>query len=607
MKMTQNIKKTLLLFVALLTAFSASAYDYDFSAKNSDGVYIYYNITSSKSPLTVEVTHNDSYVSAGYINIPSTVTYSDKTYTVTAIGSRAFNGIFSTESISIPETVTSIGEYAFSGCTSLTNITLPNSVTSIGVYAFYKCTSLANITLPNSLTSIGNSAFYKCTSLTNITLPNSLTSIEYGAFCGCTSLANITLPNSLTSIGYGAFDGCTSLTNVTLPKSLTTIGGDAFYKCTSLTSIAIPNTISLIDVSTFEGCTGLTSVIVGKNVETISEKAFYNCTNLAKVINYSSLTFLKGSYSYGYIACYAKEIIKGVLPESVTLNKRSFELKVGETETLVPTVLPENTTDKIVTLSSSNESVATVDQYGMVRAISPGTAIIMATCGDVYETCQVYVKPITAETIILSNSSLSLWIGEMSTIVATVLPEDATEKTITWKSYNEKIVSVDYNGMVRGLSAGSTTILATCGNAYATCDVTVYEVKAQSITLNKDEIELKRGDSYKLIATVLPYNATDQTVSWSSSDKDVATVGSSGKVMAIKVGKATITATCGEVYTTCEVTVVDESSIETLSADEDGREVEVFTLQGVKVADKDLAPGVYIRRVGDKAEKVLIR
>ena len=117
---------------------------YDFA---SDGLY--YNITSTDD-LTVEVTYKTtSYNSySGDIEIPSTVTNNDTTYSVTGIGTSAFRK-----------------------CTSLTSIIIPETVDTIGIYAFYNCSSLTSVNIPESVDSICNSAFCKCSSLTNLTLP----------------------------------------------------------------------------------------------------------------------------------------------------------------------------------------------------------------------------------------------------------------------------------------------------------------------------------------------------------------------------------------------------------------------------------------------------
>ncbi len=224
---------------------------------------------------------------------------------VTSIGDYAFSGCTGLESITIPNSVTSIGSYAFSGCTSLESITIPNSVTSINGYAFGGCTSLTSITIPNSVIGIGSAAFDGCTGLESITIPNSVTSIGDEAFYGCTGLESITIPNSVTSIGSYAFSGCTSLTSITIPNSVTSIGNAAFYDCTGLTSITIPNSVTSIGDHAFLDCTNLTSITIPNSVTSIGDYAFSGCYKLVEVYNLSSLTITKGSSSNGYVAYYA--------------------------------------------------------------------------------------------------------------------------------------------------------------------------------------------------------------------------------------------------------------------------------------------------------------
>ena len=133
---------------------------------------------------------------------------------VTSIGDWAFAQCTGLTSVTIGNSVTSIGEAAFWLCTGLTSVTIGNSVTSIGEAAFWLCTSLTSVTIPNSVTSIGSSAFSMCVSLTSVTIPDSVTSIGNGAFYFCTSLTRVTIPDSVTSIGDNAFISCTSLTDV---------------------------------------------------------------------------------------------------------------------------------------------------------------------------------------------------------------------------------------------------------------------------------------------------------------------------------------------------------------------------------------------------------
>ncbi|MDE5782749.1 MAG: Ig-like domain-containing protein, partial [Prevotella sp.] len=128
------------------------------------------------------------------------------------------------------------------------------------------------------------------------------------------------------------------------------------------------------------------------------------------------------------------EILVYTLAESITLSQTSAELKVSESVTLAAMVLPETTTDKTVTWSSSDENIATVDAEGKVTAIAVGTATITATCGSVRATCTVSVVATPAESITLSQTSAQLKAGESVTLTASVLPETATDKTVTWSS-----------------------------------------------------------------------------------------------------------------------------------------------------------------------------
>ena len=279
-----------------------SAYAYDLI----DGICYNTNFETK----TAEVI---SYGYSGDIVIPSTITYFDHIYSVTTIGSYAFQGCTGLTSITIPNSVTRIGGQAFYGCTGLTSIDIPNSVTSIGQSAFANCTGLTNITIPNSITSIEQSTFENCTGLTSITIPNSVTSIGTHALDGCTGLSSITIPNSVTSIGNYAFYGCTGLTSITLGNSVTGIGEWAFSHCTGLTSITIPNSVTSIEKSTFYSCTGLTSIIIPNSVTRIGERAFYGCTGLTSITIPNSVTAIGSSAFYG---CTSLTSI--TIPNSVT-------------------------------------------------------------------------------------------------------------------------------------------------------------------------------------------------------------------------------------------------------------------------------------------------
>ena len=166
---------------------------------------------------SVKVAQQDGSAISGTVNIPSTVTYNNNTYSVTAIGDYAFIVCTSLTSVTIPNSITSIGQEAFSGCSGLTSISIPNSVTSIGLGAFRSC-SFVSVTIPNSVTSIGSHAFITCRNLTSVTIPNSITSIDKYTFWGCSSLTSVKcLTATPPSLNSSAFSGVGATCTLTVP------------------------------------------------------------------------------------------------------------------------------------------------------------------------------------------------------------------------------------------------------------------------------------------------------------------------------------------------------------------------------------------------------
>ena len=527
-----------------------------------DGVF--YNKTSDN---TVAVTYKgysyDSYSNEyiGDVVIPSSVKYNGVTYSVTSIGYGAFYYCSGLTSVVIGNSVTSIGNYAFFRCSSLTSIEIPNSVTSIGDWAFYYCKSLTSIEIPNSVTSIGLYAFGYCSSLTSIQIPNSVTSIGDHAFSDCLSLTSIQIPNSVTSIGLYAFGYCSSLTSIQIPNSVTSIGDHAFSGCSSLTSIEIPNSVTSIGNWAFSGCSSLTKITC---LATTPPTIYYNTFDSYSAELYVPAGCISAYQSANYWEYFnIKEIV--TLSTSIALNQTTATLKATETLTLVATILPENTTDKSVTWASSNTSVATVDANGKVTAVAVGETTITATTTDgsnLSASCKVTVVPTLAESIALDKTEISLEATETATLVASVLPELTTDKSVEWSSSDEAVVIVDANGLVTAIAVGEATITATTtddSNKSATCKVTVVPTLAETITLDKTEISLEATETATLVATVLPNLTTDKSVEWSSSDESVAVVDENGVVTAISIGEAVITATTADgsnLSASCKVTVV---------------------------------------------------
>ena len=244
----------------------------------------------------------------------------------------------------------------------------------------------------------------------------------------------------------------------------------------------------------------------------------------------------------------------------VTLNKNTLSLNAGSTETLVATITPSDATNKNVSWTSSNNSVATVNSNGKVDAVGNGSCTITVTTQDGGFTASCTVNVSTAVTgVTLNKNSMSLFIGSSETLIATVLPSTASDKSVVWTSSNFSVASVDAYGNVTAKSAGSAIITVTTvnGSKTATCNVTVNNIPVESVTLDKSELNLDISDSYTLTPTVLPSNATNKNVTWSSSADSIAIVDSNGTITPKKNGICNITVTTvdGGKTATCRVTI----------------------------------------------------
>ena len=228
---------------------------------------------------------------------------------------------------------------------------------------------------------------------------------------------------------------------------------------------------------------------------------------------------------------------------SVTLDLNAISFVVGESYTLKVTVAPADAKDASVTWATSDSSVATVSN-GTVKAVGAGNATITCTAkSGVSAKCAVSVYP--AVSSVSMPATVSVEIGKTATLSAAVNPDNALYKKLTWSSSNTSVATVDASGVVTGKKAGTAIITAKASNGKsASCTVTVTkpEKKVTSVTLNLDALSFVVGESYALKATVSPADATDASLTWTTSDSSVATV-SNGTVKAVGAGNATITCT----------------------------------------------------------------
>ena len=212
----------------------------------------------------------------------------------------------------------------------------------------------------------------------------------------------------------------------------------------------------------------------------ISKDIPFTPANSASKVAYLSIMDFTANASY---ELYIELTRKAVPATGVTLNETALSLRPTEKATLTAAVAPENTTDTLV-WTSSNDAVATVKD-GVVTAKSEGTATITAACGSAKAECVVTVlPPIPATGVTLDKAALKLYEGDAAKLTAMVKPEDTTDKTIVWTSSDKTIATVK-DGAVTAVKAGTATITAACGEAKATCAVTV---KAPVAPAQKDGV-----------------------------------------------------------------------------------------------------------------------
>ncbi len=267
-------------------------------------------------------------------------------------------------------------------------------------------------------------------------------------------------------------------------------------------------------------------------------------------------------------------IIDPSIVSSVELDIHTLTLEKGQTYTLTATVLPATATNKGVYWYADDSGVVSMARStGLITANKVGTAAVWVKThdGDFMDTCYVTVKetkPVVIPVIdvTLNETTLTLEIGDVHTLTATIGPENATNKHCTWQSSASSIVSVDNAGKLTALAAGSATIKVTTedGGKTATCAVVVKEsapvvIPVTGVSLSETTLSLEVGSTHSLTATITPANATNKTVLWSSNNPSMVSV-QDGLVTALAEGEAIVTVTTvdGGYTANCTVTVTDK-------------------------------------------------
>ena len=300
-------------------------------------------------------------------------------------------------------------------------------------------------------------------------------------------------------------------------------------------------------------------------------------------------------FAAGFISsCNDDERESNVLTvESVKMSHSKIEVHIGDgtvdsTFVLTYDVVPAKAKNiESVSWSSNNAGIASVSRSGMVSSVTLGDAEITVTLkttdGHTFtDKCYVTVipPPTNVTGIEFATEGQELTVGATVALKPVVLPEDATDKSLIWESSNYNIASVDDDGVVKGEKEGTAVITVTTvdGQFKARYSITVVGVAVNSLTIEGvSKWDLEVDEEVQLIANILPENASIQTVTWSSSDPDVATVDQEGNVKAISIGTAVITvATTASGHTaTCEIEVI-KTDLNGISLENNPADAKVF-------------------------------
>ena len=513
---------------------------------------IYYIIDKKKSEATVTSIYGGQNTSldakqvaqcySGTINIPENVIYEGYKYTVTKVGSYAFNCQNDLQSIYIPRTVKeiepyaaikaeklnrvnvadeslleNIGEQAFKMCVGLKRFVFDGTslkLNTIGYGAFNGCTALEKVlwTAKSELKTIKDYAFFKCTSLNNFDMPNSTLSVGNSAFRYNEGLTDIQLSTSLNYIDEYAFGEC-GFSHITLPESLANIQAGAFINNEHLKEITLPEQLQGLGSAAFENNSALESVTFHTALETmtIGNNAFNLCPVLGKVFITNMKSFAQTNFnnakanpantSQHIYNADGEEIINVMLPKGTKyINNNAFNGCAYIQSIKMPATMDHINDDIFVGCSALKDVYCYAEEVPEFIGVNDPSAM-----NDVF-----------------ANATLHVVYGH----------EQAYNADAWWKRFSK----------VEGCDAPS-------------------DDEVTSVVLNQTELTMKPDDTIQLTATVYPTNAANNKVVWTSSNEDVAMVTDDGFVLAMAEGEADITAASAEnssIKAVCHIKVENE-------------------------------------------------
>ncbi|WP_165750494.1 Ig domain-containing protein, partial [Cellulophaga sp. Z1A5H] len=417
---------------------------------------------------------------------------------------------------------------------------------------------------PTSITITNGST----TTLTGTIAPVNATNQNVTWSSDNTSVATVNNSGVVTSVGVGdAKITVTTEDGGFTATSLVTVEAAAM----AVTSVSIsPTSITITNGST----TTLTGTIApanatNQNVTWSSDNtgvATVNASGVVTSVGVGDAKITVTTEDGGFTATSLVTVeAAAIAVTSVSISPTSITITNGSTTTLTGTIAPVNATNQNVTWSSDNTSVATVNASGVVTSLGVGDAKITVTTedGGFTATSLVTVEDdsIAVTSVSISPTAITITNGSTTTLTGTIAPTNATNQNVTWSSSNTSLATVNATGLVTGVGVGSAIITITTedGNFFANSLITVNTppIPVTSVSVDPLSIMITEGNTTMLNEIILPANATDKDVTWSSDDITVAIVDASGVVTGVGVGTAIITVTTddGNKTATSNITV----------------------------------------------------
>lgn len=485
---------------------------------------------------------------------------------VTSIGACAFSEPVETSGGGIEEG----GEIGLNSvCDGAKKITIADSVRKIGALAFYNCSALREIKMPANVSSVGKWAFRNCALLSDVYYENTLQSwnaisigdknqaltnaklhyiVKYGE-CGDSLNYKLDSDGNLSIYGEGEmydysykaspwYDYINDISSISVEDNVTKIGSYAFADISNTENINIPYSVKAMGESAFYGC-NFTYMYVPSRFKASQSEWLDN--------------------SQTEVSYYA-------LCEGVALDVNQKYLQAGETLELTPIFTPEDTTNKKVSWVSDNEEIASVKD-GIVTAKKNGSAKITVITDDGGFEASCDIDVITKATgIEIASSADVLYMKETLLLKANVLPGDATNQKVSWKSSDEDVLRVDANGNVTPCKNGEAVVYAYVNETpdensavfEAQKKITV-QTRVEGVELDVSKMSLLTKEQKTLNMTIYPQTATNKKVSWKSSDENVIKVDENGNITAVGEGEAKVTVITddGGFEASCEIDVKD--------------------------------------------------